>query len=293
VGTAGSVFPGSYQTIAHEAGHAVEEQITRQAREDLEKVIIQQNVSFQAAEVARKKWKEASDKGLPIAAHKAEFDKQIAKNKAAAALAAVKRSALAKTEVPTSLVQPLENDAKTKQATAAASVVTADTTAQGFAANELTESSAYRSNVTAVAQLLDAYAKDSLPGSGKALDTLDDALVAAVKTRDAERTKLANKFPGNPALATYQTVDQAQDAAFDAARTLAHTRGRSLRLQNFVDVVNANKITPFTKYAIDNWPYKPEEFYAEAYSLWLTDPTFVKLHYKPVFDFFDSGTYLK
>jgi uncharacterized protein DUF4157 len=293
VGTAGQILPASYQTIAHEAGHAVEMQVERLANEALGKAIIQQNVSFQAEQAARARWKAAYDKGLPVAAHKAEVEKQVAKNKAAIALAGVKSTALAKTQVAASLVKPLETDAQTKQAAAAAAVISADSAAKGFLATELMESDPYRASVTAVAKLLDAYAKDSLPGSGKSLDDLDDAVVLAVKARDAERTSLAAKFSSNPALTTYEPVDKAQDAALDAARTLAHTRGRTLRLQNFVDVVKANKITPFTQYARDNWPYKPEEFYAEAYSLWLADPTFVKLNYKPIFDFFDTGAYLK
>ena len=79
----------------------------------------------------------------------------------------------------------------------------------------------------------------------------------------------------------------------DALRTLAHTRRRSKRLQKFVTVVTGANITPFTDYARENWPYSPEEFYAEAYSIWLTDPTFVEKNYEPVYKFFAGGEYLK
>jgi tetratricopeptide (TPR) repeat protein len=36
----------------------------------------------------------------------------------------------------------------------------------------------------------------------------------------------------------------------------------------------SNGIQPVTQYAKDNWPAKPAEFYAEAFSLWHTDPVF-------------------
>jgi hypothetical protein len=38
--------------------------------------------------------------------------------------------------------------------------------------------------------------------------------------------------------------------------------------------VTANGIQPVTQYAKDNWPAKPAEFYAEAFSLWHNDPVF-------------------
>jgi len=48
-----------------------------------------------------------------------------------------------------------------------------------------------------------------------------------------------------------------------------------------------------TKYAQGNWPDKPEEFYAETYSLWLIEPDFLKSNYPDLFNFFDSGDYVK
>jgi hypothetical protein len=90
-----------------------------------------------------------------------------------------------------------------------------------------------------------------------------------------------------------KTITREQVRVAHSVRTLAHTQGRSLRLHKFVTVVNANNITPFTKYAQNNWPYKPQEFYAEAYSLWLTDPGFLEHNYKPVVDFFGSPDYQK
>jgi hypothetical protein len=117
--------------------------------------------------------------------------------------------------------------------------------------------------------------------------------VAASGARDKERNNLQTAASTNPALATFTPVDTTQDEWEDALRTLAHTRGRTLRLDKFVARVNATSIIPFTDYARKNWPYNPEEFYAEAFSLWLTDPEFLQKEYKPIFDFFDSGDYEK
>lgn len=95
--------------------------------------------------------------------------------------------------------------------------------------------------------------------------------------------------------------EEAQEKAFKREqeekdkfeKTKVPGSGRTRRLQKFVDFVNANKIARFTKYAAQNWPNNPEEFYAEAYSLWLVDPAFLSTNYKVVYDFFQDGDYLK
>jgi hypothetical protein len=84
-----------------------------------------------------------------------------------------------------------------------------------------------------------------------------------------------------------------QDEWFESERKLARGRQRTGRLQKFMDLVIANNIRPFTKYSDENWPVKPEEFYAEAYSLWLVDPDYLKTNYKVVYDFFEKGDYRK
>jgi hypothetical protein len=91
-------------------------------------------------------------------------------------------------------------------------------------------------------------------------------------------------FPLDPAV-------QAQDAWFEAERILARARQRTRRVQKFIDLVSANNIRRFTQYSVQNWQLKPAEFYAEAYSLWLVDPEFLKTNYKVVYDFFQSGDY--
>jgi hypothetical protein len=84
---------------------------------------------------------------------------------------------------------------------------------------------------------------------------------------------------------------QEEEAKLGATRD--PSTGNTLRLQKFVNLVTTNNIRPFTAYAAQNWPQQPDEFYAEAYSLWLVDPAFMQTNYKIVYDFFQNGDYLK
>lgn len=111
--------------------------------------------------------------------------------------------------------------------------------------------------------------------------------------RDVAHAALTKVLPANAALGAYSLAETAQDVTVRAAQILAHTRQRTKRLQKFVEIVDANQITPFTTYARDNWPLQAGEFYAEAYSLWLTEPSFVQANYRPIFDFFNNGDYVK
>jgi hypothetical protein len=98
--------------------------------------------------------------------------------------------------------------------------------------------------------------------------------------------------PKNPAPGAFGAAATAQDSWFTAERTQAHAKKRTARLQKFVDFVTANNISPITPYAKKNWPFKPGEFYAEAYSLWRTDPTYLKTNAKDLFAWFEKGSYL-
>ena len=103
--------------------------------------------------------------------------------------------------------------------------------------------------------------------------------------------QLPGRPPVNRAMAALQAAMEAQDAWFESERVLARARFRTRRLQKFIDLVAANHIRRFTKYSVENWELKPGEFYAEAYSLWLSDPAFLKDNYRVVFDFFEGGAH--
>lgn len=59
-------------------------------------------------------------------------------------------------------------------------------------------------------------------------------------------------------------------------------KSRTKRLQAFANL----GVSPISPYSAT---YGIEEFYAEAYSLWLVDPEFVRHNYPAIYDFFHSG----
>lgn len=59
-------------------------------------------------------------------------------------------------------------------------------------------------------------------------------------------------------------------------------------------LVKASGTSPnLTTYSQREWPQKPQELYAEAYSLWLTDPAFLAESNPALFEWFKSGEYRK
>lgn len=140
---------------------------------------------------------------------------------------------------------------------------------------------------------------------GAAQGTSDTAGLQALADWGAKMQALLDRPDRNPLFDDYKTwlaqrggwgSDLASAAAAQAewakaAASLVYARGRTLRVQKFVELVEAAKIEPFTPYARDNWPIRPGEFYAEAYSIWLSDPEFLETNYKVLFDFFSSGDF--
>jgi hypothetical protein len=128
----------------------------------------------------------------------------------------------------------------------------------------------------------------------------------AIATRDTRKGKLATT---HPALTDFAAWSGAEDAWFAAAQTRASrqaaseaakkdtaaqtatigTTTGSKRLKAFVDFVNANKIPRLTAYAEKNWPSKPKEFFAEAYTLWLNDPDYLNSQAPLLKAWFDAG----
>lgn len=145
--------------------------------------------------------------------------------------------------------------------------------------------------------------------------TLEAAAKTAIGKRDGEKGKLP---AGHPAHADFADAIKTQNdwfaaaqaratafTALDASKTklaqqkqaqqaVSNKSGKeSKRLENFVALVNKHKIPPLTEYAKKNWPGHPEEFFAEAYSLWLNDPTYLEANAKPIKDWFDAGEHRK
>lgn len=97
-------------------------------------------------------------------------------------------------------------------------------------------------------------------------------LISEVDKKTADRTKafetLSNADKTHSLLTTLTSLEKEQEKFFHAAKANALAHERSARVQKFVAFVESNHIQPISAYARENWPHKPEEFYAEAYSFW-------------------------
>lgn len=201
-------------------------------------------------------------------------------------------------------------DATNKATTALNTAIKAGaTTVNGYSKPQKQASADYVTAIQKATTAINAYARND------AVDKFPELLAVAEKAvagRAAEAAKLDPKHPAHTDLAG---LVAAQDSLLQAARDRAVavtkldvakkalaervkeqagvTKGkRSSRLAAFVDFVTANKIPPLTAYAKVNWPDKPEEFYAEAFSLWHNDPTYLKKEAPKLNDWFDAGSHL-
>jgi hypothetical protein len=107
-----------------------------------------------------------------------------------------------------------------------------------------------------------------------------DRLEKKLARFDAELAMRSSDAADQKAIATKLKDKEKVVMDLDAA-------GPTARLTKFVDLVTRNSIAPFTDYARQG----NAEFYAEAYSLWLVDPVFLRTSYRVVFDFFQNGDY--
>jgi len=203
---------------------------------------------------------------------------------------AAKKTTAAATRIPATALSGLKADAATKKAGAATALKAAQTAAGGYAAKDASESQSYRSALESAATAIATYSTDAAVEDAD-FDDLESTAQAALDNRATERENLRSASPGNSALSDFAAFERAQDAWYTAERVLARAPQRTARVQKFVEFVNANKIVPFTEYAKENWPHKPEEFFAEAYSLWRTDPVYLKANAKALFDWFQTGKY--
>jgi hypothetical protein len=287
--------PSSFQTILHEVGHAVERENLRSAQEShlgaeaqLE-VVRQRQKDYDATAAAdqaaakkkgtaalNKFWKERGE----------TYNRNTEAVTSAQTQVNLESDKIRGTQVPASIVQPLVTEAAAK-GTAASNALAAAKSAipQTLNAAEIQSSQAYVTAIEATAAAITTFVH-TMQGGQADVDDLEPVVLQKAGARDTAKPR-----PPHKAIALFAPVVQAQDAWFEAERKLARTRLRTRRLQKFIELVARNNIRRFTKYSVDNWQLKPGEFYAEAYSLWLVDPAFLKNNYSVVYDFFQNGEY--
>lgn len=103
------------------------------------------------------------------------------------------------------------------------------------------------------------------------VETLIEAVNKQIETRGQAFESLSKKDGKHPLLTILPSFEKYQDTFFHTAKANALAHERSARVQKFVAFVEANNIQPISDYARKNWPHKPEEFYAEAYSFWVSN----------------------
>jgi hypothetical protein len=138
---------------------------------------------------------------------------------------------------------------------------------------------------------------------------LENTANAAVATRNTRRAALP---ANNPADGDFATASDLQDDWLAAATAFVTARaakvraqaavaaasgttntGISRRLERFRAIVVRHNIAPITPYARQNWPAHPEEFFAEAYTMWRHDPSKLERLARPLKTFFDDDEHLK
>jgi len=237
-------------------------------------------------------WKREFDPpNAKVATARKKFDAAEAASTTAKQDAEDKKKLAAATLLSAAAMAALKTDSQAKKTNFDTALATAQTAAGKFVAADSTAAASFIQAVSDATKVISDYVTAAAL-DGADVDAEDEKVLRAFEKRDAERTALLKAAPKNPAPGAFDAAVTAQDAWFTAERTQARAKNRTARLQKFVDFVTTNNISLFTPYAKKNWPFKPGEFYAEAYSLWLTDPVYLKTNVKVLFDWFAKGSYL-
>jgi len=279
------------------------------AHEDLKKSWTGPDPADQLAEVSR--WPNSAAKRKRLKELNDEIDRRekaeaplVAARKAAwakvdAAYDARKQTerALADTKVPKEIVDAGQArlDSSAAQAGGEAPRVASDISK--MSPGQLQASKDYRTTSSSVTGMLQAYSDAIKAGKvgprddQKSPNDWDSDLAFVFSGRDNNRKALESSARDNPALTILAPLDRAQDSWRKEAQTQARLPERVPKVQEFVVLVSqAPTIEPGTisNYAAANWPDKPEEFFAECYSIWRMNRGRLP---KRILDWFDRGSY--
>lgn len=156
------------------------------------------------------------------------------------------------------------------------------------------ESASYRTSLTNCENAIKKFYDDNavLDVEIKVADSAKAIADAAIKDRNTKRDDLNKANPKNTVVSATAALEVAQNSFYDAAVVMAFNKSIGLSVKAFYDLVIKNNISPaLTPYAAKNWPAKPEEFYAEAYSFFVKKPADLETYSKVLFDWFKAGNY--
>lgn len=187
-------------------------------------------------------------------------------------------------------IDDFKTDAATKLATMQSSYTAANSTINSTDA----DSADYRTSLTTAEDAIKKFYDENVTAD------VDEATAGSAKTivdkaiedRNNKRDALNKANPKNTVVSATAALETAQDNCFRAATMVAFNKSMNLATRRFYDFVIANAIpSNLTTYAAQNWPHKPEEFYAEAYSYFVTKPTELETFSKLLYDWFKAGKY--
>lgn len=117
---------------------------------------------------------------------------------------------------------------------------------------------------------------------------LDDAKLHA----DLARPEVEQLKNDDVAKAWLEVHDR-QQVWVEAVEKYLAEKGKK-NLTGFIEVVTKNNLArkgyvPFTDYVAAHWPSQPEEYFAQAFHTWRTDPNYMKRHMNPLFIWFEKG----
>ena len=240
-----------------------------------------------------KRKKEYQAKRAATKAPKAATRKATKKTKAAKAAQTKKERATRRTAISKKDLDKID-----KRATGAAgphkkSLAAAGKSVSALSEDDKQESADYVAAIKAASSAIEEFStqtKDQAMSEDD-VETLIAGVQAKLDDRTRKRSALSAKNKSNPALAAHTSVERDQYILFDAAKAHSLAHNRNARVQKFVKFVESKGIAPITPYAMKNWPHKPEEFYAEAYSMYLTRPTELITATKLLNDWFKAKKY--
>ena len=186
------------------------------------------------------------------------------------------------------------DDLKTEAATKLTAMETAYTAADSTIKMSDADSADYRASLTAAEAAIKKFYDETVTVEvdEKTADAAKSVADSAIIDRNKKRDALNSAKPKNTVTGATTALESAQDSCYKAATVVAFNRSMSLSVRKFYDFIIKNGISPaLTPYAAENWPHKPEEFYAEAYSFFVTKPKDLETYSKDLYDWFKAGSY--
>lgn len=186
------------------------------------------------------------------------------------------------------------DDLKTDAATKLTAMQAAYKSAGSTIGSDDAESSDYRASLTTAEDAITTFYNENalVDVEESAAESAKSVVDNTIEDRNRKREALNVLNPKNTIVGATATLEAAQDNLFKAATVVAFNKSMNLSVRKFYDLVVSNGISPaLTTYAAENWPHKPEEFYAEAYSFFVTKPKDLETYSKVLFDWFKAGSY--